>query len=244
MTKQIHRDADTDAEITALRQRVMALEAEVAAHEQTRLSLIEQYSFRKAVIERAAEGLCVCHAISDYPFVQFTEWNTRMNEITGYSMEEINRLGWYQTMYPDSLIQEKASQRMLEMREGEDLRGELWEIVRADGEKRVFSISTSILKSSDGLIHALGLMQDITDEVKYRRLLESQLLQLEGLLPICASCKKIRDNSDIWHHLEVYIKDHSGAEFTHSICPDCRTKLYPDLKCSQMPNKPDTHDGV
>lgn len=52
---------------------------------------------------------------------------------------------------------------------------------------------------------------------------------LRGLLPICASCKKIRDDKGYWNHLEVYIRDHSEADFTHGICPDCMKKLYPHL---------------
>lgn len=49
---------------------------------------------------------------------------------------------------------------------------------------------------------------------------------LSGLLPICASCKKIRDGEGNWHQLELYIRDHSEADFSHSICPECRTTLY------------------
>lgn len=52
---------------------------------------------------------------------------------------------------------------------------------------------------------------------------------LSGLIPICASCKRIRDDKGYWKQLESYISDHSDAEFTHSICPDCQAKLYPDL---------------
>ncbi len=52
---------------------------------------------------------------------------------------------------------------------------------------------------------------------------------LKGLLPICASCKRIRDPEGRWHRVEVYIHDHSEAEFTHGICPDCAVTLYPDL---------------
>lgn len=52
---------------------------------------------------------------------------------------------------------------------------------------------------------------------------------LSGLLPICASCKKIRDGEGTWHHLESYISQHSDATFTHGLCADCRRKLYPDL---------------
>lgn len=52
---------------------------------------------------------------------------------------------------------------------------------------------------------------------------------LSGLLPICSSCKKIRDDSGYWTQIESYIRDHSEADFTHSICPDCARKLYPDI---------------
>ena len=53
---------------------------------------------------------------------------------------------------------------------------------------------------------------------------------LRGLLPICASCKKIRDDKGYWNQIEAYISDHSEAQFSHSICPECRKKLYPDLQ--------------
>ena len=52
---------------------------------------------------------------------------------------------------------------------------------------------------------------------------------LGGLLPICASCKKIRDDTGYWNKIEAYIHDHSEADFTHGICPTCARKLYPEL---------------
>ena len=52
---------------------------------------------------------------------------------------------------------------------------------------------------------------------------------LEGFLPICAACKNIRDDAGYWHGIEAYLRDHAEVEFTHSICPDCREKLYPGL---------------
>ncbi len=60
----------------------------------------------------------------------------------------------------------------------------------------------------------------------------SQLKTLSGLLPICSSCKKIRDDSGYWNQIERYIQDHSEAEFSHSICPECLKRLYPDLDIS------------
>ena len=52
---------------------------------------------------------------------------------------------------------------------------------------------------------------------------------LSGLLPICASCKKIRDDKGYWNQIEGYISEHSEAQFSHSICPECARKLYPEL---------------
>jgi hypothetical protein len=52
---------------------------------------------------------------------------------------------------------------------------------------------------------------------------------LSGFLPICASCKKIRDDKGYWNQIEAYISEHSEAEFSHGICPDCSEKLYPDI---------------
>ena len=52
---------------------------------------------------------------------------------------------------------------------------------------------------------------------------------LSGFLPICASCKKIRDDDGYWNQIEEYIQTRSEAEFSHSICPECAEKLYPEL---------------
>jgi len=52
---------------------------------------------------------------------------------------------------------------------------------------------------------------------------------LQGMLPICASCKKIRENGKTWQPIEKYLHEHSDADFTHTICPECTARLYPDL---------------
>ena len=62
-------------------------------------------------------------------------------------------------------------------------------------------------------------LRDAADKIKV----------LRGLIPICARCKKIRDDKGYWNQVESYIGENSEAEFTHSICPECKDKLYPDL---------------
>ncbi len=56
----------------------------------------------------------------------------------------------------------------------------------------------------------------------------SEVMQLQGLLPICAGCKKIRDDQQYWASVEHYFAKHLDVEFTHSLCPECIKKLYPD----------------
>ncbi len=57
----------------------------------------------------------------------------------------------------------------------------------------------------------------------------SKIKTLSGMLPICASCKRIRDDDGYWNQIESYIRDHSDAEFSHSICPECAQKIYPEF---------------
>jgi len=65
----------------------------------------------------------------------------------------------------------------------------------------------------------------------------AEVKTLSGLLPICAECKKIRDDKGYWNQLETYIHEHSEAVFSHSICPDCAKKLYPDFPISSGRSK-------
>lgn len=62
----------------------------------------------------------------------------------------------------------------------------------------------------------------------------SEIKRLRGMIPICSSCKNIRDDSGYWHEVAAYISDHSDAEFTHSLCPNCAQKLYPDFIQDEM----------
>lgn len=71
----------------------------------------------------------------------------------------------------------------------------------------------------------------------------AEVKKLSGLLPICASCKKIRDDKGYWRQIESYIRDHSEADFSHGICPDCARRLYPDLVNKKAAGPDDTDNG-
>jgi hypothetical protein len=66
-------------------------------------------------------------------------------------------------------------------------------------------------------------------EIALLKNLYKRIRLLEGFLPICANCKKIKTTEDQWEQIEEYITKHSLAQFSHSICPDCARLLYPDL---------------
>ena len=110
-----------------------------------------------------------------------------------------------------------------------------YRLKRYDGEYRWISDRGVPFEDEKGCFGGYtGSCIDITDGVEARRLVlreqESEIKRLRGMLPICSSCKKIRDDKGYWNQIEVYIKDHSDAEFSHGICPECIKKLYPNFR--------------
>ena len=71
-------------------------------------------------------------------------------------------------------------------------------------------------------------------QIRLLKKLYKRIRILEGFLPICAHCKKIRNAKDQWEEMEKYISKHSLARFSHSICPDCARQLYPDFFTDDM----------
>jgi phosphoserine phosphatase RsbU/P len=71
-------------------------------------------------------------------------------------------------------------------------------------------------------------MQDaLASKAEALRQALDQIKTLSGIVPICASCKKIRDDRGYWNQVEIYVRDHTEAKFSHGICPECKEKLYP-----------------
>ena len=80
---------------------------------------------------------------------------------------------------------------------------------------------------------------------KWRGLKENlpSLESLHGLLPLCSSCKKVRDDNGSWNQLEAYIQNHSDAKITHGICPECMKQLYGDFLDEEMDSERDSIRG-
>jgi len=109
---------------------------------------------------------------------------------------------------------------------------------RKDGTFFPIEISSVVFQSPQGESRTCMIIRDITErttaQTERERLIKelqealTRVKSLSGLLPICASCRKIRDKQGAWHNLEAYIRSHTEADFSHGICPDCRRTLYPE----------------
>jgi PAS domain-containing protein len=125
------------------------------------------------------------------------------------------------------------------VRYGESRVDDLIEIERFDGgERRTVRASAVPIRDSRGRnLGAVVIAADVTLQERAAREREElvaklqqaldQVKTLSGLIPICAACKNIRNDEGYWIRLEAYLKQHSEADFTHSICPDCFERLYP-----------------
>jgi hypothetical protein len=106
---------------------------------------------------------------------------------------------------------------------------------RHDGEYRwIFDRGVPFQDDAGNFAGYIGSCIDITETVEARRLLEekqrTEIAKLRELLPICAGCKKIRDDKGYWNQIELYFREHAAYEFTHGLCPDCVKVMFPGLK--------------
>ena len=83
----------------------------------------------------------------------------------------------------------------------------------------------------------LSLQETLADKIKELYQALDQVKTLRGIVPICASCKKIRDDKGYWNQVEVYVRNHTEAEFSHGICPDCMKRLYPEFAADKTERK-------
>jgi len=103
-----------------------------------------------------------------------------------------------------------------------------------------FITSVKPVKDEKGRVTSvICISKDITERKKIEQEREKLILDLRGamakirtlsgMFPICAGCKRIRNDQGYWTQIETYLRDHSDAEFSHGLCPDCAKKLYPRL---------------
>lgn len=142
---------------------------------------------------------------------------------------------WAETGQPIAADQWAAARAITK---GETSIDEIIDIECFDGSRKTILNSALPLRNAAGqIMGAIIINQDITQrrrsELERERLVKqlqaaiAEVHTLSGLLPICAGCKKIRDETDRWLSIESYVSSRSTVEFSHGLCPDCLARLYP-----------------
>ena len=87
----------------------------------------------------------------------------------------------------------------------------------------------SVLKLKEETDRRKAHEKELMETVEELRKAMAEVKRLSGLLPICAHCKKVRDDEGYWHQVELYVMKRADVRFSHGICPDCVRKLYPEI---------------
>jgi len=171
----------------------------------------------------------------------YTYSNLMVEKILGYKPEELEgKKYFYDFLDPEARekIKEKAFKTFKN-------RGSVKRFISPNIHKNgdfvyLETNGTPVVDVQGNLVGYRGANTDISERKRAEEERENLIQELQdalakikilrGMLPICACCKKIRDDKGYWKQIESYIRDHSEAEFSHSICPECREKLYPGFQ--------------
>ena len=161
--------------------------------------------------------------------------NTRACLFYGYTWEQLTLLT---IMDIHRTFSEKELKAEMLLAKQEQRNHFLFQHRLATGEIREVEVySGPIILHGEKVLYSI--IYDITERKKQEKEREElitklekalkEIKQLQGIIPICASCKQIRDDKGAWNQMEQYISKHSDAQFSHGICPECMEKLYPEL---------------
>ena len=168
-------------------------------------------------------------------------WNDAATQIFGYAPHEVMGRDLHQILVPHRHMKPFLTGfKRLKSSAGERPVGRTMELtaLKKDGTEFKIELSMSSYENR-GTWNTVGIVRDISrrkarEKEKEQMIRELQtaldeIKTLKGIVPICASCKKIRDDKGFWNDVETYVQKHSQAEFSHGICPECRQKLYPEF---------------
>jgi len=221
-------------ELLALRQRVTELEALETERQVAEEALARERNLLRTLIDN----------LPDYIYAMDTEGrfvlaNTTIAHYLGAASpdELLGKTNF--DFYPPALAARNHALDQEIMQSGQPVVNLEESFIDLAGNPVWFLTNAIPLRDSQGKIRGLvGITRDITERKRAEEEREKLITELQdtlahvktlsGLLPICASCKRIRDDEGYWHQVEVYIRDHADVEFSHGICPNCLKKLYPD----------------
>ena len=152
---------------------------------------------------------------------------------TGRSLDQERGNGWAEGVHPEDFAKclkiytENFNRRAIFEME--------YRLRRHDGVYRwIFDRGVPYSDAAGNFKGYIGSCIDVTEKIAAQQTMqaahESEIKQLRDILPICAYCKKIRNDKNYWEQIESYISSHSNASFTHGICPDCAAKAMSEIR--------------
>ena len=184
--------------------------------------------------------------IMDLSTLAFSYVSPSVERKTGFTPAEASSLSLEETLTPKSLefvtklLEEELSKENLKDIDKDRTRTIEIEQIHKSGRYTWSEVTLSFIRDENGNPTAiLGVTRDIDKrknaEIEKAEKMEQlqqalrEIKTLQGMLPICSVCKRIRDDAGYWQLIESYIQEHTMAKFSHGICPNCAKKVYPDL---------------
>jgi PAS domain S-box-containing protein len=240
----VHRKADgSDIEVEVMltpvrlkgKQFVYTIWRDISDRKKAEAALRESEQHFRAVSQSANEAIIT----SDDRGV-IIGWNNGAEKIFGYTEKEILGKEMLTIIPPEFRDGHREGIRRMRTGGGGNVIGTTAELKGLHKDGRIFPIELSLAdwETASGRYYS-GIIRDVTKrkqiEAEREQLITElqnaieQIKTLKGIVPICASCKKIRDDKGYWEQVDAYVTKHTDAKFSHSICPDCTQKLYPDF---------------
>ncbi len=218
--------------VKTLQQELSALKKEVQIQKQLIADLSKSEQQYRVAFEDAND-LVHCVDADGY----FLYANRLWRETLGYKEDEIRSMKIFDIVAPE--FQNKCKNIFSCMMRGEEAEPTETVFITKDGLRIMVEGRCNTVFENGKAVEMRGVFRDITARKQLEAEKEAliaglkkaleQVKTLEGFIPICASCKKVREDSGYWNQVETYIQKRSNAVFSHCMCPDCCSKLYPEL---------------
>ena len=213
------------------------LQSEIAERQRVEANLDHRENELKVLMSNLPGMAYRCFNERDWP-MEFVSHGCRA--LTGYEASDL--VGKQKMPYGDVIHPDDREQvwRDVQSAIAEDRPFRItYRIITASGAERWVWEQGLKIEAETGRPRIEGFITDITDLKEAEQERETLITQLRsaldeidalrGIIPICSGCKRIRDDQGYWNHIETYISERSGVDFSHGICPECRDKLYGDM---------------
>lgn len=214
--------------------RFYAIGRDVTKRKNVENLLLKNKAELQAIVENSPTGI----TISDVEG-HILRTNPAHQKIFGYSQAELETMAFSDFTHPDDIG--KHSELFKKLLVGEILQLNMTKrFIHKDGHTIWAYVKLSlVLNEKMNPLFVIGMVEDISERKKEEMVKEAlieklqnaieEINTLQGIIPICMHCKQIRDDKGFWNKVEKYIEHHTGAKFSHGICPSCFIKFNPDI---------------